>query len=238
MCPNIHTRWSHGITDAEIRALSARKQAEGGSGPRFAAFLEAVGEAFLEDGLRPPVSVLTIVGEQLFARDRGERSELGESIVPGARVFSYSGYRYRGAGRAMAAIARFETPVQAAIHDDLPRMLMSGRVTRTVNALLDAHVGLQIVACNCCGISCVRLDEVNAFLGSPCLAQIEDARVRGVGIETVSLACISEMPADVPEFGPQDRALHERLAEVMTALCGPVAWANEPVRRPALALVA
>lgn len=235
MCEVREMAWSHRVRDAELESLIARYA----SVTPVVAFLRGLETEFPEDGLRPPVSVVVIVCEQVSAMERGVRSEFGDALLPGTQSFSYGAYRYgRDWEGRLKAIVRYMTPLMRAIHDDLPHMLMSARLMAGFNRLLDRTAGVQLAPLCCCGGDCVRTDRLADLLASPRLREIEDARARGRNIETIRVGSVwGAMPDNVPELGSNDRDLHERVRRVMIGLCGPVERADDPfVPRSSLAL--
>lgn len=239
MCSVRETVWSHGIKNGELAVLSERFRRERAIAPTIRQLLSRVAETFPERGLRPPVSALVILTEQLAAIARGDRSELGDAFLKGTQGFAFAAYQYHWEGGVpVEAVRRYVTPLWQAIHEDLPTMLMSFRLKREFDRITHEVAGTQIVAAHCCGSDCVPADGVDAFLSSPMLERLENARARATNVTTFEVASVWDVPADVLELGRNDRVLHDRVQATMTALCGPIARAGEPLapRRLAIAV--
>lgn len=237
MCNDVQTRWGHGVTNDELDRL-AGLVATRRSAPAAQRLLAGIKRAFAEDGLRPPVSVVAILVEQMEATALGRRSEFGDRMHPGIHALGFAAYRYhREDGREVEAFERFSTKLQRAIHKDAPMMTMSFRLMDRLNAILLDAAGKQVVMSHCCAIFQVPVSMVRDVLASRTLEDVENARARGGPTLTdIDVSCPRHVPRDVVEMGDNDRVLHAGVERVMAALCGPIEHAHE--RLSALRLVA
>lgn len=230
MCNDVRTRWGHGVTNDELDRLAdlvaSRKSASAAQ-----RLLAGIRHAFVEDGLRPPVSVVAILVEQMEAMALGRRSEFGERMHPGVQALAFAFYRYRREdGREVEALERFTTKFQRAVHDDVPKMLMSARLTDRLNAILLEAAGTRMVMSHCCAIFQVPVALVPGVLASRTLEDVENARARGgPTLANIGVSCPRHVPLDVVEMGRNDRALHAGVERMMVALCGSIERAHEPL---------
>lgn len=222
MCDIRYTSWDRPATDRDFAALVSEAAMD--ESVLLQDFVRQLTEAFPRSMIRPPVFVFGFVTEAF--RSWRQRRVLTDPVVPGAIRLPLGAYVYDRQG---AVVARYQTDLLRAVHEGVPRFLMSAQSVHRLNAAL-ARFGFVFTTGHCCEVILLSADQLPAYLNEPAITAREAARQRAneAGIPFRPVRSESDLPPAC-DFSCRARELHARLEELMTRLAGPVAQAMQPL---------
>jgi hypothetical protein len=221
MCDVRYTNWDRPVTDQDFAALAEEVGFDGPS--RLPELVRALTGAFPAASIRPPAFIFAFIVEAFRAWQLKGRAD---AVVPDGVRLPLGAYVYDTRG---AVTARYQTDLLQAVHEGVPRFLMSAQAVYRLNAVL-ARFGFVFTTGHCCEVVFLPVTALAAYLDSPLIRAREAARQRAneVGMPFRHVANASDLPPAC-EFGPQARQLHVRLLGLMTSLAGPITQAMQPL---------
>lgn len=228
MCEIRYSNWDRPATDQDFAALAREAEFDGPS--QLPALIRDLTGAFPAQAIRPPVFVFAFIVEAFRVWQLKGR---GDAVVPDGVRLPLGAYVYDVHG---TVTARYQTDLLRAVHEGIPRFLMSAQAVHRLNAVLGRY-GFVFTTGHCCEVVFLPASGFAAYLESSLIRDREAARQRAneAGIPFRHVGYAHDLPLGC-EFGPQARMLHGRLLGLMATLAGPIAQAMQPLL-PAVPMV-
>ncbi len=221
MCDIRYTRWDRPVTDHDFATLARGVESDGPS--RLQDLVRELAAAFPAQAIRPPVFVFAFLVEAFRIWQLKEETD---AVVPDGVRLPLGAYVYDTRG---TVVARYQTDLLRAVHEGVPRLLMSAQAVHRLNGVL-GRFGFVFTTGHCCEVVFLPASGFRAYLESSLVRDREAARQRAneAGIRFRYVRYAHELPSGC-EFGPQAQILHGRLHGLMTTLAGPVTQAMQPL---------